>query len=181
MRIFLTGVACVGKTTIGAILADQLCYRFFDLDTETESFFGASIERLRKQFLTPYSFRIEASKALKHLLARQESINSIIALPPSGLMDSYWKIVKKTGATIMVLHDEPENILKRITFYDIDSRLIERKLSTLEEQLYLKGIRGDISYFRHTYKRAHATVEIAGLNPEEAALKVKEFIMQSPG
>jgi hypothetical protein len=34
MRIFLTGVACVGKTTIGAKLADLLTYQFFDLDGE---------------------------------------------------------------------------------------------------------------------------------------------------
>lgn len=63
MTVFLTGVACVGKTTIGAKLADLLGYRFFDLDTEIERFFGTSIERLRQRYLTPYSFRIEASKA----------------------------------------------------------------------------------------------------------------------
>jgi shikimate kinase len=38
MRIFLTGVACVGKTTIGAKLADLLHYQFFGLDVEIEAF-----------------------------------------------------------------------------------------------------------------------------------------------
>jgi shikimate kinase len=38
MRIFLAGVSCVGKTTIGARLADLLECRFFDLDVETEHF-----------------------------------------------------------------------------------------------------------------------------------------------
>jgi adenylylsulfate kinase-like enzyme len=32
MRIFLAGISCVGKTTIGARLAGLLKYRFFDLD-----------------------------------------------------------------------------------------------------------------------------------------------------
>jgi hypothetical protein len=48
MRIFVAGVSCVGKITIGARLASLLEYRFFDLDVETERFFGTSIERLPK-------------------------------------------------------------------------------------------------------------------------------------
>jgi len=50
MRIFLTGIGCVGKTTIGSILSSRLGYRFFDLDEEIERFFGISIERLQKKF-----------------------------------------------------------------------------------------------------------------------------------
>jgi len=46
MRIFTTGVICVGKTTIGSIVASRLGIRFFDLDKEIERFFGCSIERL---------------------------------------------------------------------------------------------------------------------------------------
>ena len=56
MRIFLAGVSCVGKTTIGARLAGLLEYRFFDLDVETERFFGTSIERLRNRHLTSHNF-----------------------------------------------------------------------------------------------------------------------------
>ena len=33
MRIFLTGVGCVGKTTIGKILGEFLGVRFFDIDS----------------------------------------------------------------------------------------------------------------------------------------------------
>jgi Shikimate kinase len=53
MRIFLAGVACVGKSTIGAKLAHNLDYQFFDLDLEIEKFFGTSIERLHNRYLTP--------------------------------------------------------------------------------------------------------------------------------
>jgi len=51
MRIFLTGVSCIGKSTIGKILADRLCFSFFDLDDEIEKYFGTSIERLRSRYL----------------------------------------------------------------------------------------------------------------------------------
>jgi shikimate kinase len=106
-----------------------LDYPFFDLDAETESFFGKSIERLQAQFLTAYSFRDKAAEALKHLLAREDKKDSVIALPPSGLMQGYWRVMKKTDGIIIVLADTPENILERITFYDIDSRPIEKHLS----------------------------------------------------
>jgi shikimate kinase len=179
MRIFLTGVACVGKSTIAAKLADLLDYQFFDLDLEIESFFGTSIERLQDRHLTSYSYRAEASKALVSLLAREGSANCVIALSPSGLMDSYWKVVKKAAeSTIVVLQDTPENILKRITFYDIDSRRIYRDLTDRERLLYLREIKRDITYYRRPYQRAHITVDIAGWSPDEASLRIKDLLMR---
>jgi shikimate kinase len=176
MRIFLTGVGCVGKTTIGRELAALLGYQFFDLDMEIEEFFGTSIERLQKRWLTAYFYRNEASRVLKHVLSRDGSQNCVIALPPSGLMDSYWRVVKKAKATIIVLQDEPENILNRITFYDIDSCPIDKKLTEQDRRLYLREIKEDITYFRRTYQRADITVNIGCLGPEDAAHKVKDML-----
>ena len=161
---------------IGAKLAVLLDYPFFDLDEEIETFFGTSIERLQNQFLTIYSFRKEASKALKHLLSRRVSKDCVIALPPSGLMDNYWRIVKKVARTTVVLKDKPENILQRITFYDIDSRQIEKHLTKKEKLLYLKEIKKDITYFRRTYARADLTMNITGLGPDESAKKIKHAL-----
>ena len=127
MRIFLTGVSCVGKTTIGKKLAELLDVNFFDLDTEVELFFKTSIEHLQKKFITIHSFRNEAAKALVHLLGQPKSKHSIIALPPSGLMGGYLRVMKKTNGITAVVTDRPENILKRISFYDIDSCPIEKK------------------------------------------------------
>jgi shikimate kinase len=174
MRIFLAGVACVGKTTIGARLANLLGCRFFDLDLEVERFYETSIERLQSRYLTSHSFRLAASRALTHLLSQVESSNWVIALPPSGLMGSYWRVVKKTqSATIVALKDVPENILKRITFYDIDSCQIERTLTEREKGLYLRRIRGDITYFSRSFQKAHMSVDITGCNPEEASRRVE--------
>lgn len=177
MRIFLTGVSCVGKTTIGAKLAALLDYRFFDLDLEIERFFATSIERLRSRCLTTDTFRHEAAKALKDVLSREDSCNSVIALPPSGLMGGYWKVVSKAkDATVILLEDKPENILARITFYDIDSRPIQRALTDREKRHYLRTIRQDIAYFRPSFQRAHISVDIAGCGPDEAACRVKDML-----
>ena len=180
MRIFITGVACVGKTTLGAKLAALLGYQCFDLDTEIERFFGMSIPRLRGRFLTSYSYHKEAAKALKHVLSRESGRDCVIALPPAGLMDAYWLLVKVTEAATVVLQDTPENILKRITFYDDDSRLIDKILTDREKRCYLREIKADMTYFRRTYRRANLTADIAGLGPEDAAQKIKDLLTGSP-
>ncbi len=176
MRIFLTGVSCVGKTTVSTKLAALLGCPFFDLDDEIESFFSMPIEHLQDKFLTMYSFRQEASKALKHLLTREESGEAVIALPPSGLLDNYWRVVKTAKGTTVVLTDDAANILERIRFYDKDSNFIEKHVTEEEKPLYLKEIKKDITFFNRTYKRADISVHISGLGAEQAAKKVKEML-----
>jgi shikimate kinase len=114
MKVFLTGVSCVGKTTIGAKLASLLGYPFFDLDHEIETFFGKPLERLQAECLSKQAFRKKACQALRHLLAQDETENCVIALPPSGLMGEYPRLIKQAGGIAVVLEDTPENILARI-------------------------------------------------------------------
>lgn len=176
MRVFLTGVGCVGKTTVGRELAELLGVKFFDLDHEIETFFGTSIERLQNKFLTIHSYRNEAVKALVHLLNRPTSRHSVIALPPSGMMGGYLRAIKKSTCITVVLNDKPENILERITFYDIDSNLIEKDLTAKEKRLCLREIKKDITYFRKTYERAHLRIDISDIEPKQAARRVKEAV-----
>ena len=134
MRIFLAGISCVGKTTIGAELAALLQCSFFDLDAEIESYFSTPIEHLQDKHLSKLSFRKEASKALKHILDQQASLISVIALRPSGLMDSYWRLVKKSKGIVVVLTDDAENILNRIVFFDKDSKPIQKNLYNIRNR-----------------------------------------------
>ncbi len=178
MRILIGGVSCVGKTTVGARLADLLTRRFYDLDAEVQLFFGTSIERLQNSHLTSNGFRRDVAKALRHVLSREESRDCVIALPPSGLMGACGKVVKTMQDTfIIVLVDTPENILKRITFYDIDSREIYKILSEDEKRAYRQEIRKDITYFKRSWTKANLVVDIAGcLGAEDAAHKVLETL-----
>jgi shikimate kinase len=169
MRVFLTGVACVGKTTIGLRLAELMGHCFFDLDQEIEQFFGLSIERLQQQYLMPHDFRKAAAKALSSILAKPESQQAVIALPPSGLMGGYLTVIKKTQGLKIVLLDKPEHILDRLVFYDVDSRPIDMRLSKEERPLYLREIKKDITYFKKSYMRADLQVSIEGMDVEEAA------------
>jgi len=177
MRIFLAGVTCIGKTTIGAHLAALRGIPFFDLDHEVERFFQRPIGRIQAECLTMASYRQKEAKVLKNLLAQEQSRESVIALPPSGLMGSYWKIVKTTRGGVVVLTDTPENIVERIAFYDKDSRPVERVLTSREKRLYATEVRKDMSYFRRSYGNAHLTVDIAGLGPNQAAAKVNDTLL----
>jgi shikimate kinase len=173
-RIFLVGVSCVGKSTIGAELADLLGYRFYDLDSEVEAFFGLSIERLQQAFRSMDRFRAAAADVLKDILSRPENAQYVIALPPRGLMMPYWKAVRDAQPTIVVIRDEPENIMERIVFFDSDSQPIPRPpLSAADRRYYLREIRADVGYFRSSYARATLSVDIAGAGVEAAARQIQ--------
>lgn len=83
--------------------------------------------------------------------------------------------LQSDGVTV-ALSDKPENILERITFYNIDSKLIEKCLTSSEKRWYLNEIKKDITYFRKTYDRAHLRVDISDLDPKQAALRIKHAI-----
>ena len=176
MRIFLIGVSCVGKTAVGKELAALRGVPFFDLDHEIERFFNRPIATLQAEFLTMHSFREKAAQALKALLARDEARDCVIALPPSGLMGAYWRTVQRATGEIVVLTDRPENIVERITFYDDDSKPVEKVVSDREKRLYVRQIRGDMTYFKRSYEKADLSVDIAGLSPAEAAAAVEDAL-----
>jgi shikimate kinase len=174
MRILLVGVGCVGKTTIGAVLAGRLGYPFFDLDAEIETHFGTSIERLQSRFLTDYSYRKECSVVLKRITT--DHPDCIIALAPSGLRDAYLRVIRKVSCVTVALEDRPENILERITFYDIDSRPIDKRLTDEERRAYLREIKKDITYFRKSYQRADLHADIAGLDAQASARLIEGLV-----
>ena len=172
-RIFLTGVSCVGKTTIGSKLAGLLGYRFYDLDAEVETFYGISIEHLQKRFKSMTGFRNAAAIVLEHIISNTEGHHCVVVLPPRGLMNPYWNVVRAAKAITVVIQDKPENILRRIMFYDIDSHPIKMVLSETQRRFYLQDIAEDIIYFRRSYQKATMVVDISGLNAEDSACKIK--------
>lgn len=178
MRILLTGVSCVGKTTIGRLLANRLGLPFFDLDESVENYFGASIERLQARFLTGYGYRKEASVVLQHILT--ENRDCVVALVPSGLRDAYLRVIRKADCLTIVLEDTPDNILQRIVFYDTDSRPIDRTLTETDKALYRKEIAGDMAFFGKSYERADLHVQIGGLGAPASAERIAERLASVP-
>jgi shikimate kinase len=172
MRILLTGVSCVGKTTIGPELAALLGVPFFDLDLEVEAFFQETIPRIQARSLTLHFYRKKVCRVLKAILSRNDAIDCVIALPARALMAPYWSTVKASRSTVVVVHDDPINILNRIIFLDDDNCLIDKKLTPNERALYLEEIKKDMKYYARSYAKAHLKVHIKGLGPVEAAKEI---------
>lgn len=100
MRIFISGVSCVGKSTVGRQLAEATGYRFLDLDNEVEQYFGKPIFYLQKEGIGLESYRAKLALVLKNIVTEQRD-DYIIALPPSGFRSIYWKIIQSVNPTTM--------------------------------------------------------------------------------
>jgi shikimate kinase len=181
MIIYLVGIGCVGKTTIGKLLAADIGYSFLDLDEEIEKYYQKSIERIQNECLTMNGFRKEASIVLDYLFSKMD--NTVIAGTPSGLRDSYLQVYKKhkKNKEIISIHikDKPENILSRLTFFDVDSKPLKLDLEETEKKKYLKEIIVDYNYFKDSYKRADIDIEISDLGlgniPNLITMRLKEI------
>ena len=87
MIIYLVGISCVGKTTIGRMLAEKINYSFYDLDEEIEKYYQKTIERIQDECLTMNGYREKARTVLDKLFS--ETVDSVISGTPSGVKYSY--------------------------------------------------------------------------------------------
>ena len=170
MRIILVGVSCVGKSTVGQLLADKHGFTFIDFDLEVEKRTGERITALKNRFLTEHGYRDHVNPVLGSLL-NEYSDNLIIAMTPGGMFQQYTKHYKKhDDLTIVALMDTAKNIVKRLVFYDDDSQLDPTYTVTPENyDYYYNDVKEDIAYFNPKYKNAHIHLSVKGRIAEEAA------------
>ena len=175
MKVCLAGVSCVGKTAIGARLAERLACPFYDLDREIETHFGKPLAQLKRQARTAQLFRKRFASTVLAKLVEADG-DFVMALPPSGLMDGLHAILKGGNCVVIVLEDSAENILSRITFYDDDSCPITKALTDHERACYLREIKADMKYFGRSFRKADMTVSIEGLDVEGSAAKLEHLL-----
>jgi shikimate kinase len=169
MILYFVGISCVGKSTIGGLLSNVLKMPFFDLDIEIEKYYQKPIETIQNECFSMDGFREKGSFVLDLILSQNK--NAIIASTPSGLMFSYLQVYKKHRKTrdIVSIHifDSPENILKRLVFFDEESQPMTIELTDLEKKRYLKKIISDYNYFKNSYLRADLQFNISNLSLED--------------
>jgi len=114
MIIYFVGIGCVGKTTIGRMLATKIGYSFFDVDEEVERYYQKPIERIQDECYSMNGFREKASVVLDNILSNND--NTVISGTPSGLKFSFLQVFKRhqKKKEIISIHlkDTPENILE---------------------------------------------------------------------
>ena len=164
MIIYLVGISCIGKTTIGKLLSDKIDYSFYDLDEEIQDYYKKPIERIQDECLTMNGYREKASVVLDKLFSK--NIDSVISGTPSGLKFSYLQVYKRHKDKELIsicINDSFENVLDRLTFYDKDSNPITEVLDESKKKRYLKEIRADYNFFKDSYKRADYQINIEGV------------------
>jgi len=173
MRLFLSGVSCVGKTTIGKQLAQEIGFKFFDLDYEVETYYAKPIEFLKKEFFTMDAFRQKAAVVLEKTIESNQD-NYIVALPPSGFMEVYWKKLQIVNPITIVLTDRAKNIVQRLEFFDQYSKpLAKMDLSESEKTHYLREISLDLKYFGRFYSKANYRIKVAGRGVDEVVRDIR--------
>lgn len=179
MVILLVGVSCVGKSAVGKKLAEELGCKFYDMEAEVEKSYAMTIARLLEATAGAGNFNAKCATVLQKLLEDHHGEDMVVALPPDGFEGRMFGVVKGAAARTVALDDDPENILKRIKFFDIDSKPVHKVLSGDEKKRCLDGLKADIAHYQKTYDLANDRVNISGLDIDRAAALVKNRIRSS--
>ncbi len=171
MIIYLVGMSCVGKTTVGRMLAEKMSYTFFDLGEMTQKYYQKPIERIQDECLTMYEYIQKASVVLDTIFSK--NIDSVVSGTPAGMKFSYLQVYKKHKKDKELysihLYDSFVNVLDRLTFYDKDSQPIIEPMNEVKRKHYLQDIRADYRYFESSYKRADLQIDIEDINIQDIA------------
>lgn len=137
--IFLIGPMGAGKSSVGLALADELHYKFVDLDSYLEAKHGCSIANIFAFYSEDY-FRSLESEALAEII-NQNTANVIVATG-GGIVDRQHnlELIKTNQSSILVVYlranidtliSRLENDIerdKRPLFHLLEEKLIAREL-----------------------------------------------------
>ena len=174
MIIALFGVTCVGKTTVGKIIADKLGWEFYDLDLEIKSFYNDNLTNIYDACFNRFEIDKKKGAALSATLKKSLS-NTIISMSPIYYTKSYTTLFKKNNVFPIVLQDTPENIARRLIYTDDYDVEIGNPDPDIKQDI------SDMKYFINLYKSAFSKIEchyhINGKTAEEAASEIKSRII----
>ena len=159
-RLILTGFMGAGKSTVGAILARDLGWRFLDLDQVIEANSHRTVAEIFRDY-GEAEFRRRERQAVQQLSGEQEIV---LALGGGTVEDESTRslLIRSPGNCLVFLHAELPDLLARCT---VEGKV--RPLLAAPEALEA----------RHTlrlphYRAAHVTVTTTGLAPREVADRV---------
>ncbi len=139
MKILIWGVSCVGKTTVGSLLAKKLNYKFIDLNDEIKKRYK-TINNFYYSFLSNYSMCVEKTNIILDIIKNNDNfVLTITEIYYKRLVDK----ILKTDTVSVELIDSVESIYERILFYDDNDELEPDSIEYRDKHrdYYLKDIK----------------------------------------
>ena len=174
MIVAFFGVTCVGKSTVGKIIAEKLGWEFYDLDFEIRSFYNDTLTNIYDACFNRFEIDKKKGAVLSAILKKCGS-NAIIGMSPIYYTKAYTTLFKKSNVFSIVLQDTPENIAYRLVYTDDNDIEIGNPDPDIKQDI------SDMKYFINMYKSAFSKIEchyhVNGKTAEEAASEIKSLII----
>lgn len=171
MIVLLFGISNVGKSTVGKILAEKLCYDFYDLDDEIKKHYGVTLE----EFVNTGTLRERDDKRgalIKHLISKPSS-NMVIAVTPLSHVEGIRKLLMTKDTLSIELQDSAENIFDRLVFSDENDVIYtDDEYKNSHRNHYLEDIIEDQSWYGSIYSDFCQPFDMNGDSPETVAERI---------
>jgi len=173
MIIAFFGIVCIGKTTIGKIVAEELRYGFFDLDAEMKSFYNDTISNIQRGCIGD---ALDTKKALvlKNILDKCGD-KAVISMSPIYYTTKYKQLFITRKVFSIVLQDSPENIANRMIDTDEDDNVLVNFKRDRKDDI--RDIKYFISHYKKAFERIEHKYDIAGKDASTAACEIIETII----
>ena len=178
MKILIFGVSCVGKTTIGILLAKKLNCKFMDLDNINIKNYG-SIEAFQRVFPFSYDRALKQGMTLRTLIDEDKE-DVVIAVTPINYADGINELFELENVVAFEVQDTAEHIFDRLLFTDENDVIMEdsEEYKLQHASYYLKEIKEDIAYYGNVYKKVENKIFLDGKSAEEGASMIYDCIME---
>jgi len=154
VRIVLTGFMGAGKSTVGALLAAKLGWRFVDIDAAIEAMYGASIASLFEQRGEPWFREVEQATILDFL-----GIDHLVLALGGGAIETEQTLrllLASVGTRLVHLEASLDTVLARCVGTET-VRPVLRDKANLESR-YTRRL--------PLYRQAHVNLPVDAIAPE---------------
>ena len=175
MKYILFGVSCVGKTTLGKLIAETLGYEFSDTDERIREIYGRSID-FQNQF--PFVYERDRRKAeILSFLLDSVSDNCILSYMPCWYARPLNGILNRRDTVGIRLVDSPDNIFDRLIYTDDNDQLLpDDGYKEKHASRIIRDIKGDCKAMNKAMINIPLIFDINGRSAEEAAADLAGII-----
>ena len=180
MKILLFGVSNVGKTTIGKLLAEELCFEFYDLDAEVKMRTGMTIEEFVRSGTLEERDR-KRGEIIKDIIERDG--NLVFSVTPISFTDSFRKeLANRKDLILIELYDSAYHIFQRLFFSDENDNIyFDDKYKNEHRTYYIRAINEDLKYYGKIFSSLGTRrFNINNDSPERSVQRlIEEFALKS--